>query len=120
METIRNILLVALGGAVGSAGRYLISRWLTGAFPWGTLTVNIIGSLLIGLLVGMSAKGCLSPEMRLLLVTGFCGGFTTFSTFANESLSMMKTGDALLMALYVGISVTIGILAVFLGMQLSK
>ena len=71
------------------------------SFPWGTFLVNIIGSLLIGFLVGFVSKGVLSPEMKLLLVTGFCGGFTTFSTFASESFGMMKAGDALQMALYV-------------------
>ena len=117
---IRNILLVALGGAFGSVGRYLVSKCVTSAFPWGTLTVNIVGSLIIGILTGMVAKGCLSAEMKLLLVTGFCGGFTTFSTFANESFSMVKAGDALLAAVYVGASVAIGILAVFAGMQIGK
>ena len=117
---IRNLLLVALGGAVGSVGRYLVSKWMEGSFPWGTLTVNIVGCLLIGLLTGLVAKGTLSPEMKLLLVTGFCGGFTTFSTFANESFSMMKAGDAVLAAIYIGLSVAIGILAVYIGMQISK
>lgn len=117
---IRNLLLVALGGAVGSVGRYLVSKWLEGGFPWGTLTVNIVGCLLIGFLTGLFAKGTLSPEMKLLLVTGFCGGFTTFSTFANESFSMMKVGDALLAALYIGASVAIGILAVYVGLQIAK
>ncbi|MCR5129868.1 MAG: fluoride efflux transporter CrcB [Prevotella sp.] len=116
---IRNLLLVALGGAVGSVGRYLVSKCFEGAFPWGTLTVNLLGSLLIGFLVGLVAKGTLSPEMKLLLVTGFCGGFTTFSTFANESFTMMKAGDALLTAVYIGASVALGILAVYLGMKIS-
>ena len=116
---IRNILLVALGGSVGSVLRYLLSNINT-SFPWGTFTVNILGSLLIGLLVGFAGKGVLSPEMKLLLVTGFCGGFTTFSTFANESFVMMKAGDVLLTALYVGASVVIGILAVWGGMMLSN
>ena len=117
---IRNLLLVALGGAIGSVGRYLVSKWMEGCFPWGTLTVNIVGCLVIGLLTGLVAKGTLSPEMKLLLVTGFCGGFTTFSTFANESFSMMKAGDAVLAAIYIGVSVAIGILAVYIGMQISK
>ena len=117
---IRNILLVALGGAVGSVGRYLVSKNLEGSFPWGTLTVNIVGSLLIGFLTGLVAKGTVSPEMKLLLVTGFCGGFTTFSTFSNESFQMLKVGDALLAALYIGGSVSLGILAVFLGMALAN
>ncbi len=117
---IRNLLLVALGGAVGSVGRYLVSKCFEGTFPWGTLTVNLLGSLLIGVLLGLVAKGTLSPEMKLLLVTGFCGGFTTFSTFASESLAMMKPGSMLLMAVYVGLSVTVGIVAVFLGTGLVK
>ncbi|MCR5239970.1 MAG: fluoride efflux transporter CrcB [Prevotella sp.] len=116
---IRNLLLVALGGAGGSVLRYLLSNINT-SFPWGTLTVNVLGSLLIGLLVGFVSKGVLSPEMKLLLVTGFCGGFTTFSTFASESFGMMKAGDILLTALYVGASVIIGILAVWSGMMFSS
>ena len=116
---IRNLLLVALGGAAGSVLRYLLSNINT-SFPWGTFAVNVLGSFLIGLLVGLMSKGVLSPEMKLLLVTGFCGGFTTFSTFANESFSMMKAGDVLLTALYVGASVIIGILAVWGGMTLSN
>ena len=114
---IRNLLLVALGGGVGSVLRYLLSG-MNASFPWGTFAVNILGSLIIGLLVGLVSKGVLSAEMKLLLVTGFCGGFTTFSTFANESLGMMKTGDVLMMALYVGASVALSILAVWLGMKL--
>lgn len=116
---LRNILLVALGGAIGSVCRYFLS-FMNTSFPWGTFVVNILGSLLIGLLVGLVSKGALSSEMKLLLLTGFCGGFTTFSTFANESFGMMKAGDVLLMALYVGASIVIGILAVWLGMNISN
>ena len=117
---IRNILLVALGGAVGSVCRFLLSGMNIASWPWGTFAVNILGSLIIGLLMGLVSKGIVSPEMKLLLVTGFCGGFTTFSTFANESFSLIKTGDALQMALYVGASVIVGILAVWAGMMLSN
>ena len=81
--------------------------------------VNILGSLFIGLLIGMVNKGAISPEMKLLLVTGFCGGFTTFSTFANESLGMMKAGDVLMTAIYIGASIVVGILAVWGGLALS-
>ena len=116
---LRNILLVALGGAIGSVCRYLLSGMNVASWPWGTFAVNILGSLVIGLLVGLASKGIVSPEMKLLLVTGFCGGFTTFSTFANESFSMMKAGDVLQMALYVGASVVVGILAVWVGINLS-
>ncbi len=116
---LRNILLVAIGGAIGSVCRYLLSGINVASWPWGTFAVNILGSLFIGLLVGLISKGIVSPEIKLLLVTGFCGGFTTFSTFANESFSMMKAGDALQMALYLAASVVIGILAVWLGMNVS-
>ena len=116
---LRNILLVATGGAIGSVCRYLLSGINVASWPWGTFAVNILGSLFVGLLVGLVSKGIVSPEIKLLLVTGFCGGFTTFSTFANESFSMMKAGDALQMALYLAASVVIGILAVWLGMNVS-
>ncbi|MCR5395281.1 MAG: fluoride efflux transporter CrcB [Bacteroidales bacterium] len=116
---IRSILFVAIGGATGAVGRYLLSRLCTASFPWGTLTVNLIGCLLIGLLTGMAGRGTLSADMKLLLVTGFCGGFTTFSTFANESLSMMRMGEVLQAATYIGLSVAAGILAVYAGMRLT-
>ena len=116
---IRNILLVALGGAFGSVLRYLISRISESTFPWATFFVNIMGSLFIGFLVGLFNKGDISPQMKLLLVTGFCGGFTTFSTFANESFGMLKAGEVLLPAIYAAMSVIIGILAVWLGMKVS-
>lgn len=114
-----NILYVALGGALGSTLRYLLSKWVdgstSGAYPYGTFTVNIIGCLLIGILSALVSKSTLSIEMRLLLVTGFCGGFTTFSTFANESLSLMRTQDWLTFIAYVTLSLWIGIGAVWLG-----
>ena len=114
----KNILLVALGGAFGSVCRYLVARMIATSFPWGTFTVNVIGSLLIGLLVGLTTKGIVSPEMKLLLVTGFCGGFTTFSTFANESFALMKAGDMMMTALYVAASVIAGIVAVWIGINM--
>ena len=120
MDVLRNILWVAAGGAVGSVVRYLVSRWIVATFPWATFTVNIVGSLLIGLLVGLASKEVLSAEMRLLLVTGFCGGFTTFSTFANESYGMLESGHILTTALYVSASVFAGILTVCIGFQLSR
>ncbi len=117
---MKNLLLIAIGGAAGSVGRYVVSKCFESNFPWGTITVNILGSLLIGFFIGLLSKGTLSPEMKMILVTGFCGGFTTFSTFANESFNMMKTGNALLAAIYIGASMTIGIIAVYIGMLISK
>lgn len=116
---LNNIILVAIGGAIGSVCRYLVSGMNVASFPWGTFTVNILGSLIIGLAAGLVNKGIASPEMKLLLVTGFCGGFTTFSTFANESLGFIKAGDVLMTALYAGASVVIGIMAVWLGLMIS-
>jgi len=120
MNLIKSILLVALGGAFGSSLRFLVSKITTESFPWGTLAVNVLGSFLMGLLMGYVAKGHMSPEMKLLLMTGFCGGFTTFSAFALESFSMMNAGDIILAAIYITISVCIGIIAVCLGLQITK
>ena len=117
---MRNLVFVALGGALGAICRYLITRLADNAFPWGTLAVNLLGSFLIGILVGIVNRGLLSPEMKLLLVTGFCGSFTTFSTFANEAFAMLKMGDVLLMAMYVGVSVALGISAVCVGLMLGR
>ena len=123
---LKNILLVALGGAAGSVARYLLSKAIQNtaatAFPWGTMAVNVAGCLLIGLLYGLaSGDGTrLGADLKLMLTVGFCGGFTTFSTFANESLTLAKTGDALLSAAYIGSSVVLGMLAVMAGAQLAK
>lgn len=123
---LKNIMLVALGGAAGSVARYLLSKAVqdtaASAFPWGTMAVNVAGCLLIGLLYGLAASdgARLGADMKLMLTVGFCGGFTTFSTFANESLTLAKTGDALLSAAYIGSSVALGVLAVAAGAQLAK
>ena len=123
---LKNILLVALGGAAGSVARYLLSKAIQNtaatAFPWGTMAVNVAGCLLIGLLYGLaSGDGTrLGADLKLMLTVGFCGGFTTISTFANESLTLAKTGDALLSAAYIGSSVALGMLAVMAGAQLAK
>ena len=123
---LKNILLVALGGAAGSVARYLLSKAVqdtaASAFPWGTMTVNVAGCLLIGLLYGLAAGDGvrLGADLKLMLTVGFCGGFTTFSTFANESLTLAKAGDAVLSAVYIGSSVALGMLAVMAGAQLAK
>lgn len=86
---------VTVGGGIGAAARYALSAWvqtITGyAFPWGTLLVNVVGSFIIGLVMVLSLeRGIVSPEMRLLLTTGFCGGLTTFSTFSYETLALLR------------------------------
>lgn len=123
---LKDILIVACGGAVGSVARFLLSRAVQGsvlaAFPLGTMTVNVAGCFIIGLVCGLSegADAPLSADMKLLLTVGFCGGFTTFSTFMNEALTLVRGGDALLAAVYVGASVALGLLAVMAGWSLAK
>jgi len=113
------LALVALGGGFGSVCRYLLSTWLTrgtGGFPFGTLAVNLIGCLLIGLFAGLAARHAwLNGEARLLLVVGVLGGFTTFSAFGLDSLHLMRRGDHLMALGYVGSSVLLGFGAVWSG-----
>ena len=105
--------------------RYLTSLWVGRCFPHhfplATFVVNMAGCLLIGVLFGLFERHVPSTTgLRAFFMTGFCGGFTTFSTFANESLTLAKTGDALLSAVYIGSSVALGMLAVVAGAQLAK
>ena len=121
----KNILLVALGGSLGSIARYLSSKYITSIsshpFPTGTLLVNIIGCLLIGLFYGLSVKqNYLTPEFRLLLMTGFCGGFTTFSAFTLEGMNLLHQQRVFLFLLYFAASVIIGLAATFLGYWITK
>ncbi|MGP4687009.1 fluoride efflux transporter CrcB [Agrobacterium pusense] len=120
-----NIVLVAAGGAIGSVFRYLVGVWsvrLAGVnFPWGTLTVNVVGSFLIGLLVELVARRLnASMEMRLFLVTGVLGGFTTFSSFSLDAVSLFERGALGLSAVYVLGSLSVSIAAVFAGLALGR
>nr|WP_299343609.1 fluoride efflux transporter CrcB [Allomuricauda sp.] len=121
---MKQVLLVFLGGGLGSILRYLVSRPLNsflGNFYLGTFTVNIIGCLLIGFVIGISSKNnLLSSNSTLFLATGICGGFTTFSAFALEKHNFIKTGDFLPVLFYASSSIVVGILAVALGFWLSK
>jgi len=121
---MKQLLLVFVGGGFGSMLRYVISKYLnssTTGIPYGTFTANILGSLLIGIILGLAAKSdAISHNQTLLLATGFCGGFTTFSTFAYENHVFLKNGDFLHFAIYAVASFIIGFLAVFLGLFLVK
>jgi fluoride exporter len=117
---MRLIWYVALGGAVGSVARYLVGVAVqTRAsldFPVGTLLVNIGGCLLLGFLIHYAlATPAISPEVRALLTTGLCGGYTTFSTFSYETVTLLQDGDWRRATLYVGLSVAGSILGVILG-----
>ena len=121
---MKQFLLVFVGGGFGSVLRYLIGKYLNSTengIPYGTFAANILGSLLIGIILGLAAKNdTLSQNQTLLLATGFCGGFTTFSTFAYENHVFLKSGDFTSFALYTIASFIIGFLAVFAGMYLVK
>jgi CrcB protein len=114
------LLLIAVGGAIGSVVRYITGRAVQGlsgsGFPIGTLVVNIVGCFLIGVFVRFLLNMQTSPELRALLVVGFCGGFTTFSTFSYETVGLIAGGDYARAATYVLASVVICILATFAGM----
>lgn len=120
-----HILLVAIGGAAGSVARYMtgiaMTRWLGPAFPWGTLTVNIVGSFAIGLLTELVARKFSAPmEMRLLLVVGFLGGFTTFSSFALDTMALFERGESLSAFAYVAASLLLSLAAAFGGLALGR
>ena len=122
---MRTLLLIGLGGFIGSVSRFLLARAvqtsMLSSFPFGTLAVNILGSLLIGLIYGYSEKDILiDPEIRLFLTVGICGGFTTFSTFSAESFYLLRDGEFLWFLAYTLLSVILCILAVSLGFLISK
>ena len=121
---MKQVLLVFIGGGFGSTLRYIIGKYMNSTetgIPWGTFTANILGSLLIGIILGLAAKNeALSSNQTLLLATGFCGGFTTFSAFAYENHVFLKAGDFTSFAMYTIGSFIVGFLAVFLGLFLIK
>ena len=121
---MKQSILVFLGGGFGSILRYIISKNLNtyySNFYLGTFLVNVIGCLIIGILIGLSLKNnYISENQTLLLATGFCGGFTTFSTFALESNILLKESSLLQTSLYMGLSVVIGVLAISLGLWICK
>ena len=117
--------MVGIGGFFGSVLRYLVSiffaGFLTTSFPLATLTVNVVGCFIIGVLVGLSGRaGALSPEWRIFLTTGFCGGFTTFSTFSYESLRLLQDGEVLYVFLNIALSVVLGFAATYAGILLMR
>jgi CrcB protein len=119
------IFVIGAGSFLGGISRFLASRLIQNsvisAFPYGTFVVNIVGCLLIGIFYGISERGNLmTTEWRMFLTVGFCGGFTTFSTFANENVALLRDGNLFYLALYTGLSVFFGILAVYAGNLITK
>lgn len=124
--TLTQLLIVGTGGFIGSALRFLVSGWVYRALPfaglpWGTLAVNIAGCLAIGLLGGAAeSRQLLGPEMRLFLMLGVLGGFTTFSTFGYETLGLLSDGENFYAAAYVCLHVGAGIAAAWLGYRMGS
>ncbi len=119
------LLMIGAGGALGAIGRYLLSSWvysLTGrSFPWGTLAVNLLGSLLMGFLsVWLIERMTLSAEMRALLMVGFLGAFTTFSTFSLETLLLLEEGAVARAGVNIAVSVATCIFAAWMGTLIAK
>ena len=122
---LKSILIVGLGGFIGTVARFLISRYfqfnIASVFPWGTFIINIVGCLLIGLIYGISEKSeLLSPEIRMFMTVGICGGFTTFSTFSNDAFLLVREQEWIRFALYTSLSVFIGLMSVYLGRFITK
>ncbi len=122
---VKSVIIVGLGGFIGTVARFLISRYfqvhVNSVFPWGTFVVNIAGSLLIGFILGLSELGeFLSPETRLFLTLGICGGLTTFSTFSNDAFILVKEQDWIRFIIYASLSFFIGLLAVYGGRIAAK
>jgi fluoride exporter len=124
METWLKVVALSVGGSLGVNARYWLgawmSRWASPQFPWATFAINVSGSFLIGFLTVALARWLPHPNARLLVITGFLGGYTTFSTFANESLSLWERGEGLLMAANLFGSVAAGFAAVVLGTALAR
>jgi CrcB protein len=118
-------MVIGTGGFIGSVSRFLASKYIQNlmfsSFPWGTFAVNITGCFLIGVFYGISDRGgFLTAEWRLFLTVGFCGGYTTFSTFAQENLGMIRDGEFYYFLLYTGLSIFLGLTATYLGNLITK
>lgn len=125
MHTASLALMVALGGAIGSICRWTIglvsNRALGDHFPWGTVFANLIGCFIIGIAFEIITNRMGdSPHVRALVITGFLGGFTTFSSFSLESMNLLQRGEPVLAILNIAASVTVSLAFVFLGFHLAK
>ena len=119
-DLLKNFLLVGAGGMAGSMLRYALYLLIRNhPFPMATFTVNVVGSLIIGLLIGVSSKSPGFQSLHLLLATGLCGGFTTFSAFSADNLQLLNEGRVGLMLLYAASSVLFALIATFIGYKIS-
>ena len=121
----RSLLLIGVGSCIGGISRYIVQEFVQkhypSSIPLGTLSVNIIGCFIIGVVYALASKGnILSPELRLFLAPGLCGGFTTFSSFAYENISLMQDGEFFYTSQYVLLSILFGFASVYLGILFIK
>jgi CrcB protein len=122
---MKNLLLVFFGGGLGSAVRFSLGKWVNALhnhhFPWGTLVVNIVACFVLGLVIGLADhKQVISNASRLFWTVGFCGGFSTFSTFSNETLYLLQGGFTLAMVLYISLSLFLCVAATFGGLYIGE
>lgn len=120
----RFLIYVIIGSSIGGAARYLTQEFVQKNYPsfipLGTLCANVIGSFIIGIIFALAEKSKILAEIRILIATGFCGGFTTFSSFAFENVKLMQDGEFFNTALYILLSLVVGFLAVYLGILFTK
>ncbi|AIG30548.1 fluoride efflux transporter CrcB [Flavobacterium psychrophilum] len=122
---MKTIFYIALGGGLGSVLRYLttlvINKYVQTTFPYATFVTNIAGCLLIGLFFGyLEKQNAVSPYLKFFLITGLCGGYTTFSAFSNENIQLLQSNQILIAFLYISLSVFLGLMATWTGLIIAK
>ena len=121
---MRTLILIGTGGFIGTIFRYSLSQFIhtrvLSTFPFGTLGVNLLGCLVIGLVLALIGRTNMNSEWQLFLATGICGGFTTFSAFSNETLGLLRNGQLWHASAYILASVLLGVLATFIGYSIVK
>jgi fluoride exporter len=122
---LKTLIIIAIGGGLGSVLRYLttifVNKYFQSNFPYATLLTNVLGCLLIGLFFGYLEKNnAISQDLKFFLITGLCGGYTTFSTFSNENIQLLQTNQTFTAFLYIGLSIFIGLMATWFGLIIAK